>query len=277
VAEAATERRVTPDTAFPWLSMTKLATATAVMQLAERGDISVVAPVRRYLPGFPPAEPGRPVTVRHLLNHTAGLTNPFPLRWVHPANRPDPDPGRFARDLLRRHRRLRGTPGERARYSNLGYLALGEVIAAASGQSYQDYVRDHVLRPLGMTRTGFGYGDGRAEDAATGHQPRRHPLTPLLRAVLPPGIAGPARGRWRTLHPFCVDGAAYGGLIGSAADAARFLAMHAGDGELDGARVLRQQSAREMRVLSAHGRALDVASAGSGAVAKPPATPTSNT
>src|SRR5215213_3085445 len=251
-------RSTTPDTAYLWFSMTKIATATAAVRLAENAALALEDPVSDYVPEFPRSKGGPPVTVRHLVNHTAGLANPVPVGWVHPASEAGPDPYQFAIDLLRRKPKVARQPGTRAAYSNLGYVVLGEVLTAVACRRYEDYVRDEILRPLGMTRTDFGYTGALATDLATGHQPRLHPLTPLLRFMVPAGVVGPSRGRWLTFNRFVVDGPAYGGLIGSGADAARFLAMHTGDGVLNGTRIVSPEGARTMRQLTAHGRKLDV-------------------
>jgi CubicO group peptidase (beta-lactamase class C family) len=239
-------RSTTSDTAYLWFSMTKIATATAAVQLAESKALALDDPVSDYVPEFPGPKSGQPVTVRHLLNHTAGLANPIPVGWVHPASEAGPDPHTFATDLLRRKRKVAQKPGARAAYSNLGYVVLGEVLTAVAGQRIEDYIRDWVLTA------------GLSTDLATGHQPRLHPLTPLLRLMVPAGVVGPSRGRWLTFNRFAVNGPAYGGLIGSGADAARFLAMHTGDGALDGTRILSPGGAQTMRQLTAHGRKLDV-------------------
>jgi CubicO group peptidase (beta-lactamase class C family) len=267
VADLATGRPAAPDTVYPWFSMTKLVTATAVVQLAERGRLELDAPAARYVPWFRPrpargAPPGAAVTVRHLLSHSSGLPNPIPVGWVHPADGPAPDPSAVARRLLARHARLGAAPGARAAYSNLGYLLLGEVVGAAAGQPYEAYVRDHLLRPLGMTRTDFRYRpDDLLPRAATGYQRRWSPLTPLLRLLLPRGILGPAAGpagRFVAFRRFYVDGPAYGGLLGTAPDAARFLRLHLAGGTVDGIRFLSPGAVAEMQRLAAHGRPLDV-------------------
>jgi CubicO group peptidase (beta-lactamase class C family) len=144
------------------------------------------------------------------------------------------------------------------RYSNLGYVALGELITCVSGQRYEDYVRERILEPLKMARTDFAYRGALSGDVSAGHHPRLHPLAPVLRCVLPRGSVGESRGRWMTFHRFGVSGAAYGGLVGSVEDAARFLAMHTADGIHEGIRILSPESARSMRELSARGRQLDV-------------------
>jgi len=257
LADLADGRRMTVDTACLWFSMTKIVTATAAMQLVERGVLGLDDPVRGHLPEFPAPRRGWPqVTVRHLLSHSSGLANPIPVRWVHPADRPARDPHRLTLDLLARHRRLRFPAGSKASYTNLGYLALGEVISAAAGRRYEDHVREHILGPLAMRRTGFAYLPG--ADAATGYQSRRSPMTPLLRLLLPRGIVAGRQGRYLAFHRFCVDGPAYGGLVGPASDAARFLRVHVGDGSLDGVRVLSAGSVVAMQTIQARGRKLDV-------------------
>ncbi len=259
LADIATGRATTPDTAHLWFSMTKIVTATAVMQLVEEGRLGLEDPVERHLPEFPRPRSGWPeIQVRHLLSHSAGLANPVPVRWVHPADRPAREPHAFALELLRRHRRLRFPAGRRAAYTNLGYIALGEVIAAAAGRPYEDHVRERILRPLGMERTDFAYTDAIRADAATGYQSRRSPLTPLFRRLLPAGIVGADAGRFLAFRPFCVDGAAYGGLIGTARDAARFMALHLNDGTATGTRILSPASVRAMQEIHATGRKLDV-------------------
>ena len=258
VASVIDREPTTPDTAYLWFSMTKIVTATAAVRLAESGALGLDDPVSEYVTEFPASKSGVPVTIRHLLSHTAGLANPIPVGWVHAASETGPDPHGFAIDLLRRKSRVARRPGLRASYSNLGYIVLGEVLTAAAGERYEDYVRNQILRPLGMARTDFGYSAALAGDQATGHQRRLHPLTPLLRLMVPAGVVGHSHGRWLTFNRFVVDGSAYGGLIGSPADAARFLAMHTGDGMFDGTRIVSPEGAQVMRRLTAHGRKLRV-------------------
>ena len=151
-----------------------------------------------------------------------------------------------------------GTPGARASYSNLGYVVLGEVIAAASGERYEDYVRENLLVPLRMTRTDFVYRDDLTHEAATGYQLRCSPLTPLYRIMLPKGILGKPAGRFVSFNRFYVDGPAYGGLLGSVEDAARFLALHTSRGAVGGGRVLSAAGVQAMQTITARGRKLEV-------------------
>ena len=244
------------DTVYLWFSMTKLVTATAVMQLFERGKLGLDCPVRHLVPEFPERADGARVTIRHLLSHSAGLANPIPIAWIRPAEAPAEPLDLFTARLLKKHQRLRAMPGTRASYSNLGYLVLGEVIQAASGVPYCRYVREQVLEPLGMTSTDFTYRKDTTPRAATGYHPRYNISTPLLRVLTPTGTFDHRVARFWALSRFCVQGAPYGGLIGPVADAARFLDLHVDPGAHP--LVLSKESVAAMQQTTARGRKLDV-------------------
>jgi CubicO group peptidase (beta-lactamase class C family) len=164
------------------------------------------------------------------------------------------DQNSFLDRLLARHGKLRFEPGAKSSYSNLSSLSLGVAMANLTGMSFPDIVESRVLRPLGMRDTGFSYTDEMLARAATGYHPRRSPM----RLLLPRWVIGEPVGSWVSLKRFLLDGQAYGGLVGSVADAARFLEMHVRDGELDGARILRPGTARRMREIVARGRRFDL-------------------
>jgi len=256
LADVEAHRPADADTVYLWFSMTKLATATAVMQLADRGQLDLDGPVTSLVSEFPKHGRGSRVTIRHLLSHSAGLANPVPVGWVRPAHAPAEDLDAFTAPLLQKHARLRAEPGTRASYSNLGYLVLGEVIQAASGAPYVEYVRAQILEPLGMTSTDFVYRPDMTPRAATGYHPRFSISTPLLRLITPPGIFDHRVGRLWALSRFCVQGAPYGGLIGSVSGAARFLDLHLDPGAHPG--VLSQQAVLAMQQTTARGGKLDV-------------------
>jgi CubicO group peptidase (beta-lactamase class C family) len=252
-ADLATSTPATHQTMYLWFSMTKIATATALMRLAEAGKIDLDAPVTNYFPDFSIVSQPVQVTIRHLLSHSSGLANPVPIRWVRPAGTPAPDQRAFVNRLLSRHRKLKFIPGQRASYTNLGYLVLGEVISEISGESYEEYVRDQVLVPLRMNRTGFNYPEPGMHKAATGYQSLWRPLTPLFRRVLPRGVVGPRRGRYVAFNPFYVNGPAYGGLVGSVDEAARLVLLHLNGGQVDGARLLSEESVEAMQRITPRG------------------------
>jgi CubicO group peptidase (beta-lactamase class C family) len=251
LADRATSTAAAASTAYLWFSMTKVVTATAAVRLADEGRLDLAAPVGEYL-AYLRAPGSEQPSVEQLMTHTAGLGNPLPIRWAHPAEAERPDPEVLLRRVMRGGRVYRYPVGRSARYSNVGYLALGQIIAAATGMPFEAYVQQSVLQPIGMAATGFTYSFG--ADPAVGYVKTPRIVDPLLRALLPPGIVGTRHGPYRALNPFYVDGPAYGGLVGNVRDAARFLRMHLRDGELDGHRILDPQSARRMRRITHPGK-----------------------
>ncbi len=144
---------VTPATRFRIASVTRLLTATAILQLRDAGALDLDDSVRRYLPWFRmkrTADVGdSPVTIRHLLTHTGGL--PRDSRLTDLSRRFQP--GRREAIAALPEEVLEATPGTRYSFSNLGYSVLGEVIAAVTGSSFATVIRDSLLVPLGMTQT----------------------------------------------------------------------------------------------------------------------------
>jgi len=191
----------------PWFSMTKVVTATAAVRLAERGVLDLDAPVDRHVPALSRVRPRQwasRITTRHLLSHSAGLPNPVPVRWIHRADQPAPDPDVFLGGLLARHGRLRFEPGTRSTYSNLGPLVVAAALAATTGRPFTELVHQEILHPLGMRATAFTYTPQARPLAAVGYHPRRSPM----RLLLPRWAIGEPAGRWIALRPFLVDGAA---------------------------------------------------------------------
>jgi CubicO group peptidase (beta-lactamase class C family) len=237
------ERRRPAGTAdqFPWFSMTKIATATAAVRLAGEGQLNLDAPITEYLTDYPPGRYPSP-TALQLLTHTAGLRNPLPVRWVRPEGQP-PN-ANLVEALVNKYGRPHRPPGTRASYSNIGYLLLGQVLESVTGQSTEQAITDLVLRPLGMTDTGFGFDAARPR--ATGYLHAPWIVHPLLRRFLPEGVVAGRVDGYSALRGFLVEGAAYGGLIGPADDAGTLgLAHlvgptdHAPLGDLSGMQVIR--------------------------------------
>lgn len=160
---------VTPDSMFRVASMTKPFVATAVMQLVEAGKVRLDASVVEYLPDFQvDHQRDSRVTVRHLLNHTSGLPRSY--------HEPEPDDDR--QRYLRRNAgvRISAPPGDRFQYSNLGYDILGELIAAASGRTFEEYVRNRLLGPAGMPTSTFPPDPIDPQREAAPHLNGPHPI-----------------------------------------------------------------------------------------------------
>lgn len=162
-------------TRFNLGSMDKMFTAVAAMQLIEAGRLRPEATLDRYLDAtWLEPDVARQVTVWQLMTHTSGLSPDI-------VSLAEDQPRARYRELgdykpLARRVGLSSSPGTRFEYSNTGVLLLGAVIAAASGEDYYDYVRDHVLGPAGMSLTGSIAADDPIEDVAVGYM--RAPAAP---------------------------------------------------------------------------------------------------
>jgi CubicO group peptidase (beta-lactamase class C family) len=259
LADIVSQEQATPDTVYMWFSMTKIATATAIMQLADQGKLHLNDPVDTYVPNFPKSPNSKPATIRQLLNHSSGLANPIPIAWVHPAIDAGPEPDAFLNWLLAKHGKLKSNPGEKASYSNIGYVVLGAVVAKASDMPYKDYVKERILKPLGMNMTDFVYTPEMLRSAATGYQKRismMSMLLPLMR--VPKGVLGGRVDGYIAFNRFYLDGSSYGGLIGPIRDAARLVQAHLNHGSVDGKELLSPESVAEMQRVSARGTKLNV-------------------
>ncbi|MCW3834681.1 serine hydrolase domain-containing protein [Sphingomonas canadensis] len=149
---------VTPETRFPIGSITKPVTCLAVLQLVGKGRVALDAPAGRYLPDLP--EPSRGVTVRQLLEHTAGVPN-----YLENPDFPYGKPVGFTRkDMLGffADKPLMFPAGTRFNYSNSDTYLLGLIAEAASGDSYDGYVAANIFKPFGMTHSDFGASSVRA-------------------------------------------------------------------------------------------------------------------
>ena len=143
VRDTKTGAAVTTDTLFHIASISKTFTATAILQLVEQRKISLDDPLERYLPAF--ANSG--ITISQLLTHTAGFSD-----WSHATRAMDDS--RVAAYVAKTaaHRRAY-PPGKGWEYNDTDFNILGAVIEAASGQTYPDYVQQHVLAAAGMSHS----------------------------------------------------------------------------------------------------------------------------
>jgi CubicO group peptidase (beta-lactamase class C family) len=157
------------DTQFNLGSINKIMTKLAIAQLAEAGRLSLDDVASKHLPGLPREWADR-ITVSQLLEHRSGLGDFFGPGF----EAADKSRIRGLRDYLAlfAHRPLEFEPGTAERYSNAGYIVLGLIVEKLSGQSYYDYVRDHVFEPAGMTDSGWPMSDGPQNGIAMGYTRR---------------------------------------------------------------------------------------------------------
>jgi D-alanyl-D-alanine carboxypeptidase len=195
------ERRIAnnPETAFNLGSINKAFTQIAILQLRAAGKLDLDSTLATYWPEYPNKEVGRRITIRQLMRHTSGIGG----------NIFDPPAGgkrndiRALRDYLPLfvNRPLQFPPGTRNVYSNAGYVVLGLLVERLSGKDYYTYVREHILQPAGMTRTGSFPVDSLPPNTAIGYTrgmnaPLSTPLRPNSRDL--PGRGSSAGGGYST-------------------------------------------------------------------------------
>lgn len=137
-----------PESAYRLASLTKTITAISVLQLVEAGKVDLDAEVQTYVPYFPRKK--WPVTVRLLLGHLGGISHykNYDMEGRIKVHKNTKEALAIFQDFD-----LVAEPGTKYNYSSYGYNLLGAVIEGASGQSYGDYIREHVFEPLGMSES----------------------------------------------------------------------------------------------------------------------------
>jgi CubicO group peptidase (beta-lactamase class C family) len=227
------ERRVRadPHTMYSLASISKPITATALMILAERGEIDLEHPVNHYLGvgqvrGL--AASADQATVRRVLSHTSGLPLHYQFFYEDENQRP-PSPD----ETISRYGIVTYPPGEQFQYSNIGYGVMDHVVSRVSGTSYGEFVRTEVLVPLGLTRTSVDIGPGLEAYAATRYGEDQRPLPFYI-----------------TDHP----GAS--ALYSSAHDLVRFGMFHMGD-DVETRPILGVDTRRRMQRLETPGASSD--------------------
>jgi CubicO group peptidase (beta-lactamase class C family) len=225
-ADVAQRKPMTPASVFRVASLSKSLTAWGVLRLAEQGKIDLERPVQTYLPAWPlpPSQyPSSAVTVRQLLSHTSGLTE-----GADTLRRPD-EPAKSTAEALMVNQAngfraaLVRPAGKAYIYSAPGYMILQMMIETQSHESFGDYMRDNVLRPLGMNRSSFDWQESLREQTATPYGSDRRPTAMMI-----------------------PDDTAADGLFSTGEDMARFMAAPLPGGAPIGAGVLTPDSVDEL-------------------------------
>jgi CubicO group peptidase (beta-lactamase class C family) len=157
--DVATKRPVDEDTIFHWASITKTFTGVAIMQLRDRGLLSLDDPAIKYVPELRevhnPYGDMSQVTIRHLMTHSAGFRAPT---WPWGGDQPwhPYEPTRWEQVVaMFPYTELMFKPGTKYSYSNPGVIFLGRIIQLFSGDDYEVYIVKNIFMPLGMTRSFF--------------------------------------------------------------------------------------------------------------------------
>jgi CubicO group peptidase (beta-lactamase class C family) len=239
---------MTKDTLFRLYSQSKPVTAIATMILYEEGKFLLTDPVSKYLPEFedmkvylgeeggqPKTETAKPITIQHLLTHTAGLTYDFfqtPVAQMYakagtngaaPMSRLG-SLEEWTRELAKLP--LIAQPGEDWNYS-VSIDVLGRLVEVTSGMSFRDFLRARIFGPLQMGDTDFYVPDDKLARFAANYSP-----TPDGKMTM---ADDPQNSPYRKLPKIEMGGS---GLVGTASDYFRFAQMLANGGELDGVRIL---------------------------------------
>lgn len=226
---------------FRIYSMTKAVTAVAVMILHEEGHFELSDPVSTYLPEFErlvvlgpdgrTRPPTRPPTIEHLLLHTAGLSHRSSSEYREARVRArDITLEQFVENVVAVP--LRADPGEEYRYS-ASPTVLGRLVEVWSGVAFDDFVRDRILIPLGMSDTGFWVEPPDVDRLATMYASDDGTLRPYQIEDVP-----------FTERPALMEGAV--GLVSTVPDFLRFAQMLLDGGELGGTRILQESTVAAM-------------------------------
>lgn len=245
-ADLETKRAMQADDLFWIASMTKPFTAVAVMMLVDEGKLSLDDPVEHYIPALKKwmvavekddrrqrlQAPGKPVTIRHLLSHTAGLAflsevqgfgiDAVPIKLAALPSVTGP---------------LLSEPGEKYLYSNQGINIAGRVVEVVSGLPFETFLQQRLLEPLGMSRTTFWPNDKQMETLAVSYRPEKEKGLVATKIHF---LNYPLNDR---SHRFAEPG---GGLFSTAGDVLRFALMLANNGEWEGKRYLSEAAIKEL-------------------------------
>ena len=222
-SDVASKKPVLPDaTLFRPGSISKLFTWTAVMQMYEQGKLDLDADVNQYLDFKIPDAFGAPITLKHIMTHTAGFEEQ--VKDLFSVGNVTPNLGEY----LKTHIPDRiYPPGTTPAYSNYATALAGYIVERVSGQPFSDYVAEHIFKPLQMNRSTF--------------------VQPLPSEMVPNMSSGYKLASDSEPVPFeVVVPFPAGSLSSTAADMSQFMLAHLQEGQLGGAQILKPETARLM-------------------------------
>jgi CubicO group peptidase (beta-lactamase class C family) len=216
------ERPVTAETLFHMASITKPFVATAIMQLVEQGKVDLDDPVIKHVPYFRLKDSrSTAISVRQMVTHTSGMPDVTDYKW----DRPEYDDGsleRYVRSLS--DQTLLWAPGKEFKYSNMAFEVLGDLVAKVSGKSFEDYVEENILKPVGMTSSTLLYKKADPARLATGYTLTKGAVVPVAH------------------YPYNRAHTPSSNLHSNVQDMARWILVNLNRGELDGRRILKSST-----------------------------------
>jgi CubicO group peptidase (beta-lactamase class C family) len=248
-ADVEAKKPLGEDNVFWIASMTKMFAGASIMMLADEGKVSLDDPVTRFIPQLEKwmvveekekdhvlLKPlVRPVTIRHLLSHTSGLTGSSELQQVTGS---DSAPLK-ARALSSVTGPLQWQPGDKYQYGNQGMNIAARVVEIISGMPYEEFLQKRFFDPLGMTETTFWPSDAQVARLAGAYAPNKE-KTGYTRG----GVGFLTKPYSDRAHRFPEAG---GGLFSTTHDIFRYGLMLANNGELEGKRYLSHAAMDELR------------------------------
>jgi CubicO group peptidase (beta-lactamase class C family) len=248
-ADVEAKKPISEDNVFWIASMSKMFAGASIMMLADEGKVSLDDPVTKFIPQLGKwmvvAEKDqahvllkplvRPVTVRHLLSHTSGLTGSSELQKETGS---DSTPLK-ARALSSVAGPLQWQPGDRYQYGNQGMNIAARIVEIVSGMAYEEFLQKRFFDPLGMTETTFWPSEAQVTRLAAAYGPNKE-KTGYARS----GVGYLTKPFSDRAHRFPEAG---GGLFSTTHDILRYGLMLANDGELDGRRYLSHAAMEELR------------------------------
>jgi CubicO group peptidase (beta-lactamase class C family) len=194
-------------------SMTKVLTAIAILQLIEKEKINLDDKITKYL-NHPY---NQNITIRHLLNHTSGIPNPIPLKWVHLVKNHNNFREKQELDkVLKDNSHVDFEAGSKYGYSNIGYWLLGKIIEKVSKEEYATYVTNNIFKPLNLTSNEIGFEIENESNHAKGYLKKWSFMNLLGRFFIDNNVLGNYENSWLHIKNVYMNGISYGGAIGTA-------------------------------------------------------------
>lgn len=188
MADLESRTPATTTSVFRIASLTKQYTAVAILQLVEKGRLSLNDDIHKHLPDYPPT--AHPITIENLLTHTSGIRNVTDMKFPEIMRWKNSTPAEII-DVFK-NEPLKFEPGTEFRYSNSGYILLGHMLEKITGKSYEAYVKENIFKPLGMQHAYYDHAEQVVPNRARGYSEQTGAITnaPFFNMTFPYAAGG---------------------------------------------------------------------------------------